>query len=85
MVPVNQIIKNKTMKELLQKLSELNLDPELFYSIRLANDISLQGHLTKYTYDKLKLLEYKMSFDFENDWLFAEKDNVKIFLTFNTP
>jgi len=73
------------MKELLQKLSETDLDPELFYSIRLANDICLQGHMTKETYDKLKSLEYKMSFDFENDWLFAEKDNVKIVLTFKMP
>jgi hypothetical protein len=70
------------MKELLQQLSEINLDLELFYAIRLSNDIVLQGDMTRETYNKLKSLEYKMSFDFENDWLFAEKDNVKIVLTF---
>jgi hypothetical protein len=85
MVPVNQIIKNKTMKELLQQLSELDIDLESCYSIRLGfKKIDLQANVTKETYDKLKSLQYKISLDLENDWLLAEKGNVSMILTFKT-
>lgn len=72
------------MNELLQKLSELDIDLlESCYSIRLGhNKIDLQGHMTRETYNKLKSLEYKISLDVENDWLLAEKENVSMFLTF---
>ena len=71
------------MKQQIEKLVALELDPESFYNISLwEHEIRLQGFGTLLLFSKLKALEFKMEFDMEYGWLRADKDGIHITLTF---
>jgi hypothetical protein len=70
------------MKQQIEKLVALDLDPELFYNISLwENELKLQGFATESLYRKLKSLEFKMTFDFDYGWIRANKDGIDVTLT----
>jgi hypothetical protein len=71
------------MKQQIEKLVALDLDPELFYNISLwENELKLQGFGSQSLFSKLKSLGFSMDFDAEYGWLNAKKDGIAIILTF---
>lgn len=70
------------MKQQIEKLVALELDPESFYNISLwENELKLQGFITQPLFNKIKALEFDMAFDMEYGWLTAKKDGIHITLT----
>ena len=77
-------MKEQKMKEQIERLAALNLNPELFYVITLWEyEISLQGFASQSTLTELKLQGFDFVFDVDADYLRATKDGIKIILTFN--
>jgi hypothetical protein len=77
-------MKEQKMKEQIERLAALNLNPELFYVITLWEyEISLQGFVSQRTLTELKLQGFDFVFDSDADYLRATKDGIKIILTFN--
>jgi len=77
-------MKEQKMKEQIERLAALNLNPELFYVITLWEyEISLQGFVSQSTLTELKLQGFDFVFDADADYLRATKDGIKIILTFN--
>jgi hypothetical protein len=72
------------MKQQIERLLAMDLDPELFYNITIwGHELRLQGFGSQSLFRKLKSLEYKFDFDYEYGWLRAEKDGIFITLTYN--